>query len=139
MGSNMTEKPGRPCWSPTQADREKIQTMAALGIQQEKIAAVFKVSEKTLRKHCKAEFETAEALANSAVGWFLYDAATGKETYTKQDGTIGIRHIGVSSATVTAAIFWMKTRAQWKELFMHGGNGPEGAVPIVLYESDKRL
>jgi hypothetical protein len=30
-------------------------------------------------------------------------------------------------------------RAHWKELTMHSGTGPEGAVPIVLYESDKQL
>ena len=135
----MAGKPGRPCWSPSEADLEKVKTMASLGIQQEKIAKVFKVSEKTLRKNCKTELETAEAIANAAVGRFLYDAATGKETYLKEDGTVGIRHIGVSSATVTAAIFWMKTRAHWKEMMMHSGNGPEGALPIVLYESDKRL
>jgi hypothetical protein len=56
-----------------------------------------------------------------------------------EDGTIGLRPIGVNSASVTAAIFWMKTRAHWKETTLHSGNGPEGAVPIVLYESDKRL
>ena len=113
--------------------------MAALGIQQTKIAAVFEISEKILRKHCRVDLDTGEALANTEVGKFLHDAATGKEAYLKDDGTVGIRHIGVSSATVTAAIFWMKTRAHWKELMLHGGNGPEGAVPIVLYESDKRL
>lgn len=45
----------------------------------------------------------------------------------------------MTSATITAAIFWMKTRAHWKETMLHSGNGPEGALPIVLYESDKRL
>ena len=69
----------------------------------------------------------------------LFDAATGRETVVNKDGTIEIRHIGVTSATITAAIFWLKTRAHWKELMLHGGNGPEGAIPIVLYESDKQL
>jgi hypothetical protein len=135
----MTGKVGRPRWSPTQADREKIQTMAGLGIQREKIAAVFKVSEKTLRKHCKTELDTAEAVANYSVGRFLYDAANGMEPYLKEDGTRGLRYIGVTSATITAAIFWLKTRAHWKEMMLHSGNGPEGALPIVLYQSDKLL
>ena len=104
----MAGKPGRPCWMPSDSDREKIQMMAALGSQEEKISKIFKVAEKTLRKHCREELATGEAVANSAVGRFLYDAATDKETYVKEDGTIGIRHIGASSATVTAAIFWMK-------------------------------
>jgi hypothetical protein len=87
----------------------------------------------------RVELDTAEVIANSAVGRFLYDAATGKETYTKEDGMVRIRNIGITSATVTAAIFWMKTRANWKELFQHGGTGPEGSIPIVLYQADKRL
>ena len=135
----MAGKPGRPCWLPSDSDCEKIQTMAAVGIPQEKIALVFNVAEKTLRRHCRIELDTGEALANSEVGRFLFDAATGRERYRKEDGSVGLHEIGVTSATVTAAIFWMKTRANWKELFQHGGNGPEGSIPIVLYESDKRL
>jgi hypothetical protein len=113
--------------------------MAALGIQEVKIAKVFKVAEKTLRRHCREELDTGEAVANFSVGRFLFDAANGMEPYTKEDGKRGLRYLGVTSATITAAIFWMKTRAHWKELMMHGGTGPENAVPIVLYESDKRL
>ena len=135
----MMGKPGRPCWSPTDADREKIQIMAAIGLPQEKIALVFKVAPKTLRKHCAVELDTGEAVANSEVGKFLYDAATGKETFVKEDGTRCTRHVGVSGPTITAAIFWMKTRAHWKETMLHSGNGPEGTIPIVLYESDKDL
>ncbi|MBV8890384.1 MAG: hypothetical protein JO266_00110 [Acidobacteria bacterium] len=135
----MAEKPGRPCWSPSEADREKIETMVALGIPQQKIAKVFNVTEKTLRFHCRTELDTAEIVANSSVGRFLYDAANGMEPYLKEDGTRGLRYIGVTGATIAAAIFWLKVRLHWKETMLHGGNGPEGAVPIVLYESDKRL
>lgn len=113
--------------------------MAGLGIPQEKIAKVFSVTEKTLRLHCRAELDTAEALANFAVGKFLFDTATGKESYVREDGTIGLRPIGVTSATVTAAIFWMKTKCSWRVMMMHGGTGPDGAIPITLYESDKLL
>jgi hypothetical protein len=42
----------------------------------------------------RVELDTAEVIANSAVGRFLYDAATGKETYTKEDGMVRIRNIG---------------------------------------------
>jgi hypothetical protein len=135
----MTGRVGRPRWAPTAADREKIQAMAAFGIPEEKIAIIFRISPKTLRRHCYDELGTGAAIANFEVGRFLHNAATGKETYTKEDGTVGIRNIGITSATVTAAIFWMKTRAHWKEMMLHSGNGPEGALPIVLYESDKRL
>jgi hypothetical protein len=113
--------------------------MAGLGVQEEKISKIFKIAEKTLRKHCREELDTGEAVANSEVGRFLYDAATGKETIINRDGTRETRHVGVTGATITAAIFWMKTRAHWRELMLHGGEGPNGAVPVVLYESDKDL
>jgi hypothetical protein len=135
----MAEKPGRPCWLPSDSDREKIQMMAALGIQEEKISKIFKVTEKTLRRHCRVELDTGEVQANFQVGRFLYDAANGMEAYLDKDGKRALRSVGVTSATVTAAIFWMKTRAHWKEMMLHGGTGPDGALPIVLYEADKRL
>lgn len=113
--------------------------MAAFGIPEEKIAIIFRISPKTLRRHCRGELGTGAAIANFEVGRFLHNAAVGKETSLKEDGTVGIRHIGVNSATVTAAIFWLKTRANWKELFQHGGTGPEGSILIFLYQSDKRL
>ena len=53
----MTGNVGQPRWSPSEADREKIQMMAALGIQQQKIAQVFNVAEKSLRKHCREELD----------------------------------------------------------------------------------
>ena len=54
----MVGKPGRPCWLPSDGDREKIQMMAALGIQEEKISKVFKIAEKTLRKYYREELDT---------------------------------------------------------------------------------
>ena len=113
--------------------------MVALGVPQEKIALVFNIAEKTLRRNCRVELDAGEALANCEVGRFLFDAATGRERYVREDGSIGLRPIRVNSASVTAAIFWMKTRARWRELMLHGGDGLEGSIPIVLYESDKRL
>jgi hypothetical protein len=90
----MARKPGRPCWLPSDSDREKIQMMAAIGLPQDKIALVFKVAPKTLRKHCAVELDTGEALANTEVGEFLYDATVGKETFVKEDGTRCTRHVG---------------------------------------------
>ena len=113
--------------------------MVAVGIPEAKIAKIFNIAEKTLRRHCREELDTGEAVANAAVGKFLFDAATGQETILNKDGTREMRYIGVTSATITAAIFWMKTRAHWKETTLHSGTGPEGTVPIILYESDKRL
>jgi hypothetical protein len=116
---------GPRAWVPSQGDREKVQAMSGVGIPQEKIAAVLRISVLTLNKHFVAELIDGSTIANAAVGRFLYDAATGRETYTKKNGTLAIRHIGVTSATVTAAIFWAKTRCGWKEA--RALETPEGA------------
>jgi hypothetical protein len=62
------------------------------------IARVLRIDPKTLRKHYRDEVDTGAIKANSKVAESLYRKALG-------DGP----------QSVTAAIFWMKTRAGWKE------------------------
>src|SRR6478609_2205365 len=52
-------------------------------------------------KHFREELDTGAAKANTRVAEFLFEQATGQR--------------GDGSAAVTAAIFWLKTRARWKE------------------------
>ena len=72
--------------------------MAAYGISEADIATVIGIDPKTLRKHYRQELNTGGIKANSKVAESLYKKALG-------DG----------AQSVTAAIFWLKTRAQWKE------------------------
>lgn len=76
--------------------------MSAYGIPQEDIATVLDIGAKTLRKHYRTELDTGTAKANAKVAENLYKHATGE-----------------GRAAVTAAIFWMKTRAGWRETIVN--------------------
>lgn len=98
----------RPPHEPTPQTRRTVESMSAYGIPQEDIAAVIGVDSKTLRKHYRMELDTATAKANAKVAETLYRKATDAE---------------MSGPSVTAAIFWLKTRAQWSET-VRVGNAP---------------
>ena len=72
--------------------------MSAYGIPEADVAQVIGIDPKTLRKHYRRELDTGGTKANSKVAEHLYRKAT-------SDGP----------QSVTAAIFWLKTRASWKE------------------------
>ncbi|WP_183264396.1 hypothetical protein [Aminobacter niigataensis] len=74
-----------------------VEAMAAV-VTQEEIAIVMEIDTKTLRRHYRVELDRALVIANSKVGLNLFKIATGK-----------------GREAVTAAIFWMKTRAGWSE------------------------
>ena len=77
------------------ASKQMVTQMSAVGVPQEDIATILGITEKTLRARYRVELDTAAAKANAAVGGALYNKAVGGDT--------------------TAMIFWMKTRAGWKE------------------------
>ena len=76
--------------------------MAAYGIPETDIATVIGIDPKTLRKHYRLELTTGSIKANTKIAESLYRKALG-------DG----------SQSVTAAIFWLKTRAHWKETLVN--------------------
>ena len=76
--------------------------MAGYGVPEAEIAGVLGIDAKTLRKHYRQELRHGHTKANTRVAESLYRKATG-------DG----------SQSVTAAIFWLKTRAGWKETSIH--------------------
>jgi hypothetical protein len=69
--------------------------MAAYGIPAPDIARTIGIDSKTLRKHYRDELDLGATKANAQVAGFLFTAA--------------------KSGNVTAQIFWLKTRARWKE------------------------
>ncbi|MEF2073497.1 hypothetical protein [Consotaella aegiceratis] len=99
--------------------------MAGYGVPETDIARVVGIDPKTLRKHCRDELETGHVKANSRVAESLYKKA-----------------IGNGAGSVTAAIFWMKTRAGWKETSVHQHSGADGG-PIqtmdVSHLTDEQL
>src|SRR3954469_20183654 len=96
---------------PTDEQRKTVKAMTAYGITQAKISAVIGIHEETLRIHYKHELETAEAEANAAVAQSLFNMAT-------------------KGKNVAAAIFWLKTRAGYREV-THLANAEDGQALII--------
>ena len=86
---------GRRAHKPDPASRRQVEAMAAYGIPEIDIARVVAVDPKTLRKHYRDELDMGETKANAQVAGFLFNSAR--------------------SGNVTAQIFWLKTRARWRE------------------------
>jgi hypothetical protein len=86
---------GRRAHKPDPLQRRQVEAMAAYGIPEFDIARVVGVDPKTLRKHYRDELDLGETKANAQVAGYLFNAAKG--------------------GNVTAQIFWLKTRAKWRE------------------------
>lgn len=89
---------GRPAYKPTEKDRAQVKMLSGMGVISEDIAAVIGISEPTMRKYFSAELKVGFIQANAQVAQSLYKQATDKD-----------------KPNVIAAIFWLKTRAGWKE------------------------
>ena len=89
---------GRPAHEPSSMSRRNVEALAGHGVPEADIVGVVGVNPKTLRKHYRQELRYGHVKANAKVAENLFRKATG-------DGR----------ESVIAAIFWMKTRAQWKE------------------------
>jgi hypothetical protein len=86
---------GRRAHQPDPALRRQVETMTAYGIPETEIARVIGIDPKTLRKHYRTEIDTGVTKANAQVAEFLFASA--------------------KNGNVTAQIFWLKTRAGWKD------------------------
>ena len=86
---------GRKAHIPDPAMRRQIETMAAYGIPETDISRVVNIDPKTLRKHYRDELDLGETKANAQVAGFLFNSA--------------------KNGNVSAQIFWLKTRARWRE------------------------
>jgi hypothetical protein len=83
---------------PDPVTRRQVDAMSAYGVPEADIARVLSIDPKTLRKHYREELDTGSIKANSRIAESLYKKATGE-----------------GPQSVTACIFWLKTRARWKE------------------------
>lgn len=98
---------------PTADLRKQVQAMAGFGLPQEKIARIVGVSQPTLRKHYRDELDLGADKANSLVADSLFKKA-----------------LANGPSSVTAAIFWLKTRAGWKETVVQE-HGSDPNKPLI--------
>jgi hypothetical protein len=89
---------------PTEATRIIAKTLSAYGVTHEDIAAKLEISVDTLVRYYKRDLDAGRVEANSRVAERLYQIATQKE---------------IGKASVTAMMFWLKTRAGWREVQRH--------------------
>jgi len=83
---------------PTDETRAKVRSLVAVGVPQDDVAKILEVSAPTLRKHYREQLDVAKAEANAQVAGALFRIAT---TPGRQQ--------------VTAAIFWLKCQAGWRD------------------------
>jgi hypothetical protein len=80
----------------------KVEAMAGYGLSAADIARVLDISEQELKTSYEKQLAGGQIKANARVAESLYRKA-----------------IGEGRESVTAAIFWLKTRARWKEVSVH--------------------
>ena len=117
---------GRASHRPDPNSRRQVEAMAGYGMPETDIAAAIGIDAKTLRKHYRSELDLGHIKANSAVAQSLFRKATGE-----------------GPQSVTAAIFWLKTRARWKETTVseitHDVADPLSAMMQRIAERGRRI
>ena len=110
----------RPAFVVDDAMRERVRYLAGVGVRQDDIAKIIGCAPKTLRKRFRDELDRGVAEANATVSGYLFAAA--------------------KAGNIPAIIFWLKTRAQWREEPALGsplpGPEPEGTSEVVLVLPD---
>src|SRR5882757_8711893 len=92
----------------------QVEAMAGYGVAPADIAQVLGIDLETLKADYASQLDGGHIKANARVAESLYRKATGE-----------------GREAVTAAIFWLKTRARWKETSVHEHTGRPG-TPFVL-------
>src|SRR4051812_37222819 len=98
----------------TPETRNTVQLLTGMGCGAEDIARVLSVTPRTIFRHYRTELDRGIVVANMNVARSLYGKALG-------DGP----------QAVAACIFWMKTRASWREVDRRELTGADGG-PIDL-------
>jgi phosphohistidine phosphatase SixA len=103
---------GRPPHLPNADTRIKVYTLSTVGTRHEDIASVLNISHDTLVKYYKEELDKGRIEANASVA----------ETLFKQ----------AKEGNTTAMIFWLKSRAKWKESTQHEISGNPDGSPVEV-------
>jgi transposase-like protein len=85
----------RQAFAVNEAVRERVRHLAGVGVRQDDIARIIGCAPKTLRKRLRDELDRGVAEANATIAGYLFAAA--------------------KAGNIAAIIFWLKTRAHWRE------------------------
>lgn len=85
----------RRAHEPTPQSRKLVELQATVGTSHAIISSIIEIDVKTLYKYYRAELDESLAKANGVIAGSLYNKAKNGDT--------------------TAMIFWLKTRARWRE------------------------
>jgi len=98
---------------PTEKSRAEVLALAGFGTRHDDIATYIGITKKTLYKNYREELDTGAIKANSAVAKTLYKLAIDGDS--------------------RSCMFWLKTRAGWRETDRHEITGAEGAplIPVI--------
>jgi hypothetical protein len=94
--------------TPTAETHKQVETLAGYGLTVEQIGHVLECSHDTVRRHYGAELERGQAVAVAKVAQTAFQMAT-------------------SGSEPAMTMFWLKTRAKWREVHEVVG---EGGGPI---------
>lgn len=107
---------------PSDESRKLVRTLVAVGIRFEDIAAKLDIGQDTLVKYYRRELDEGRIDANASIGKTLFEQAKAGNT--------------------AAAIFWLKTRAGWKETAVTEVTGKDGApltgIQVSFVKADER-
>ena len=106
------DKGGRPPHLPNGDTRNKVFMLSTVGTRHEDIATVLNISADTLTKYYHDELAKGRIEANASVA----------ETLFKQ----------AKEGNTTAMIFWLKSRAKWKETSQHEISGNPDGTPVEV-------
>jgi hypothetical protein len=113
---------GRPAHRPDATSRRQVEAMTAYGVPELNIASVIGIDPKTLRKHYRDELDNGQVKATAKVAESLFRKAT-------SDGP----------QSVTAAIFWLKTKGGWRETPQDHRVGLYDLSKITEEELDRKI
>jgi hypothetical protein len=112
----------RKAFAVNDAMRERVRYLAGVGVPQDDIAKIIGCAAKTLRKRFRDDLDRGVAEATATVAGFLFAAAKG--------------------GNIPAIIFWLKTRAHWREktapeVPVSGDGGANAPVVLILPDNSR--
>jgi len=112
MEESEPKKVGRPPHLPNDDSRNQVYELSRVGTRYEDIATMLSISADTLTKYYPDELKKGRIEANAVIAGTLYEKAKSGDT--------------------TSMIFWLKSRAQWKETQKHELSGDPDGEPVQV-------